>query len=115
MAVLHLVSHSPADSSALARCLASAGEGDAVLLIEDAIYAAAEGSKWGETLRSAEPRVAVHVLTSDLEARGLEMGSPASHAQEEKPGQAVSSGFRPVDYRGFVELTTTHHPIVSWI
>lgn len=40
MAVLHLISRSPQESRTLEACLARAGEGDAVLLIENAVYAA---------------------------------------------------------------------------
>ncbi|WP_347258560.1 DsrH/TusB family sulfur metabolism protein, partial [Methylocaldum sp.] len=43
MAVLHLVNRSPQESRALEDCLARAGKGDAVLLIENAVYAAVKG------------------------------------------------------------------------
>lgn len=101
MAALHLVSRSPAGSRALEQCLARAGEGDAVLLLEDGVYAAAEGSALGGMLRAAVGRVAVYVLAPDLDARGLDISG-------------LASGVRPVDYSGFVALTTAHNPIVSW-
>lgn len=100
MATLHLVSRSPADSRALAQCLARAGEGDAVLLIEDGVYAVA-GAPGGESLRDMTGRVALYVLVPDLEARGLSISSQWPDAQM-------------VDYSGFVALTTAHNPIVSW-
>ncbi len=115
MAALHLISRSPADSRALEQCLARAGEGDAVLLIEDGVYAAAEGSGSGEILRAATGRVMVYVLMPDLEARGLDIGSPclrAAGANNSPPSPAPA--LHPVDYRGFVNLTASHRPVVSW-
>jgi tRNA 2-thiouridine synthesizing protein B len=98
MAALHLVFRSPADSRALEQCLARAGEGDAILLLEDGVYAAAGGSVFGDRLRPAFGRMAVHVLVPDLEARGLEIST-------------LAPGIRSVDY---VALTTAFNPIVSW-
>jgi tRNA 2-thiouridine synthesizing protein B len=98
MAALHLVSRSPADSRSLEQCLARTGEGDAVLLLEDAVYAVAWDSP---ALAEASRRVALRVLAPDLEARGLD----ASRLPE---------GVVPVDYRGFVALTVDYTPILSW-
>lgn len=100
MAALHLVSRSPADSRVLAHCLARAGEGDAVLLIEDGVYAAAD-APGGEILRELAGRVAMYVLVPDLDARGLSITPRWPEIQA-------------VDYSGFVALTTAHNPIVSW-
>jgi tRNA 2-thiouridine synthesizing protein B len=99
MATLHLASRSPADSRSLEQCLVRAGKGDAVLLMEDAVYAAVKGTPSGAMLRAAG--VAIHVLIPDLEARGLQVS-------------ALAPDVRPVDYRGFVELTVVYNPIVSW-
>jgi tRNA 2-thiouridine synthesizing protein B len=101
MATLHLINHSPADSRALEHGLARAGQGDAVLLMEDAVYAAVAGAGSDTILRAAAGRVAVYALIPDLEARGLEPSS-------------VTDAVRPVDYRGFVALTVAHNPIQSW-
>lgn len=100
MAALHLVSRSPADSRVLAHCLARAGEGDAVLLIEEGVHAAAE-VPGGEVLGEVAGRVAVYVLAPDLEARGLSIAPRWPEIQA-------------VDYSGFVALTTAFNPIVSW-
>jgi tRNA 2-thiouridine synthesizing protein B len=102
MATLHLIHRSPADGRALEHCLARAGQGDAVLLMEDAVYAAVAGAGPDTLLRAAaDSGVAVYALIPDLEARGLEPSS-------------VTDVIRPVDYRGFVALTVTHNPIQSW-
>ena len=114
MAVLHLIGRSPAESRALEQCLARAGEGDAVLLIEDGVYAAAEGSVSDEILRAAG-RIIVYVLVPDLEARGLDIGNPRLRAAGETSGPpSPAPALHPVDYRGFVNLTAIHHPVVSW-
>ena len=102
MGVLHLVARSPHESSSLADCLARAGEGDAVLLLEGGVYAALKGSVFASRLQEAAGRVAVHVLAPDLAARGV--------AAEETVGGLVA-----VDYAGFVELSERHNPIVSWL
>ncbi|MGZ8216316.1 sulfurtransferase complex subunit TusB [Methylomagnum sp.] len=100
MAALHLVNRSPADSRALAQCLARAGEGDALLLIEGGVYAAAD-APGGEVLRELAGRVSVYVLAPDLDARGLSISPRWPTIQA-------------VDYSGFVALTTALNPIVSW-
>lgn len=111
MAALHLVFRSPAESRALEQCLMRAGEGDAVLLLEDGVYAVAEGSALDGVLRAVGGRVAVYVLAPDLEARGLEVENPLPPGEGEKRWEPC---IQPVDYPGFVALTTAHNPIVSW-
>lgn len=93
MAALHLVNRSPTESRALEQCLARCGAGDAVLLMEEAVYAVSGGLL-------VPDGVALYVLQPDLEARGLT--------------GALPDGIVPVDYRGFVALTTRHQPILSW-
>jgi len=101
MGVLHLVNRSPHQSASLAQCLARVGDGDAVLLLEGAVYAALKGSAAAPGLQEALARVAVYVLAPDLAARGV--------AAEE-----VAEGLALVDYEGFVELSLRHAPIQSW-
>ena len=67
MATLHLVSLSPAESRALEHCLARVGEGDAIVLLENGVYAAKD-----RRLRAAG-RITVYALRPDLEARGLSL------------------------------------------
>jgi tRNA 2-thiouridine synthesizing protein B len=101
MGALHLVSRSPHESLALAHCLARAGKGDALLLLEGGVYAALEGSACAPRLREAMGGVAVYALEADLAARGI--------AAEE-----VAGGVVRVDYEGFVELCLRHSPVQSW-
>lgn len=85
MAALHLVNH----ASALPACLARAGADDAVLLLEDGVYAAVTSTSR-----------AVYVLEADVRARGLVARLPA-HATV-------------VDDAGFVDLVAAHQPVVTW-
>lgn len=101
MGVLHLVNRSPYESSALACCLMRAGEGDAVLLIEAGVYAALAGSAFAPRLREASGKLAVYALDADLAARGIAAAE-------------VVEGVALVDYEGFVELSLSHSPALSW-
>ena len=101
MGVLHLVNRSPHASASLGQCLARAGEGDAVLLLEGGVYAALKDSAFAPALQDALGKLAVHVLAPDLAARGV--------AAEE-----LIEGLALVDYEGFVELSLRHAPVQSW-
>ncbi|WP_434101696.1 sulfurtransferase complex subunit TusB [Methylocaldum gracile] len=101
MAVLHIVSRSPRESRALEDCLVRAGEGDAVLLIENGVYAAVKGGDIEAVLTSAIGRVRFYALGPDLDARGVETSE-------------VAETIRIVDYGGFVDLTADYRPIQSW-
>ena len=103
MAALHLVGGPAAET--LARCLARAGEGDAILLLGEAVAGSTalspQDGAAGKLLRAAAGRVTVHILVPDLEQREIEPSK-------------LEPGCIPVDYRGFVALTERHSPIVSW-
>lgn len=86
---LHIVSKSPYSSNALADCLDSFAKGDALLLIEDGVYA----------LKGRIPESGpVYCLRADADARGL----------------AVPERVSAIDDAGWVELCARHNPIVSW-
>ena len=103
MSVLHLVNK----AAAFEDCLALMAPGDALLLIEDGVYAArwrpAAPADGAAGAGKAEPPAlpdACYALESDLEARGL-LGR-------------MDSRFQTVSYDGFVGLVEKHHPIVTW-
>ena len=56
---------------ALETCLRIASEGSAVLLIEDGVYGAMNGTSLNGTLSDAGNRLQFYVLGPDLKARGL--------------------------------------------
>ncbi|MDP3513634.1 MAG: sulfurtransferase complex subunit TusB [Sulfuritalea sp.] len=99
--MLHIVNKSPAERNALESCLRVVQEGGAILLIEDAVYAATRGNAAENHLRDALSRFKVYALTPDLEARGM--------------GDRVMAGVTTVDYGGFVDLVAEHKNCQSWL
>jgi tRNA 2-thiouridine synthesizing protein B len=98
--MLHIINKSPLTNSALDSCLRVAQSGD-ILLIEDAVYAATSGNAFEGKIREAMGRFKVYVLQPDLEARGL--------------ADRIIAGVSPVDYGGFVDLTTSNKNCQSWL
>jgi tRNA 2-thiouridine synthesizing protein B len=98
--MLHIVNQSPLTSVTLKSCLSTATGGDLVL-IEDAVYAAARGVAFENELRAAMGRFKVHVLMPDLEARGL--------------ADRVIDGVTAVDYGSFVDLVVSNKSCQSWL
>lgn len=98
--MLHIVNKSP-EAGGLQGCLRAARDGDAVLLIEDGVYAAttAVASRCG--LAQAAPRLKLFVLLPDLEARGMAARRAAA--------------VEPVDYGGFVDLVAANPTSQSWL
>ena len=98
--MLHIINKSPLTNGSLDSCLRVAQSGD-ILLIEDAVYAATAGNAFEGKIREAMGRFKIHVLQPDLEARGL--------------ADRIIAGILPVDYGGFVDLTTTNKSCQSWL
>jgi tRNA 2-thiouridine synthesizing protein B len=99
--MLHIVNKSPYERSNLTSCLAHAQKGSAVLLIEDAVYAATQGNAAEAAVRKAMPALAVYALGPDLEARGIQAN--------------VIDGVKVVDFGGFVDLVVEHRTSQSWL
>ena len=99
--MLHIVNKSPLERNALDSCLRVAQGGGAILLIEDAVYAATRGNAAEGKLREALSRFKVYALAPDLDARGM--------------GDRVIEGVTSVDYGGFVDLVTEHKNCQSWL
>lgn len=99
--MLHIVNKSPFQTSTLETCLRIAQPGNALLLIEDGVYAATVGSAAEAALRQACSALKVYVLQPDLEARGMTA--------------KLLDGVTPVDYGGFVDLTVQYHSSHSWL
>jgi tRNA 2-thiouridine synthesizing protein B len=99
--MLHIVNKSPAQTRSLESCLRLAKNGQTLLLIEDAVYAATAGMATSCGLAQAAKRLKVYALQPDLEARGM-------------AGKLIE-GIATVDYGGFVDLVTEHTASQSWL
>lgn len=99
--MLHIVNKSPTQTSSLASCLRLARDGQALLLIEDGVYAATSRSPAAGSVRAAAGRLKVYALAPDLEARGV--------------AGALLEGVTAVDYAGFVDLVAAHPTCQSWL
>ena len=100
--MLHIVNKSPFERNTLASCLARASAGDAVILIEDAVIGAMDGTSLQLVADALSKGITVCALKPDLEARGLANGN-------------IMKGVKPVDYADFVDLVTEHDNAQSWL
>lgn len=100
--MLHLVNKSPFERNALESCLKHAEAGSAIMLIEDAVYAAASGTVFSDAMTSTATRHTVCVLGPDLAARGIAADN-------------VLDGITVIDHGGFVDLVVDKGPVVSWL
>ena len=99
--MLHIVNKSHTQTSSLASCLRMALPGSALLLTEDAIYAATATAATGSGIAAATARLKVFALQPDVEARGM--------------AGRLAEGIAMVDYAGFVDLVAEHPNNQSWL
>ncbi len=99
--MLHIVNKSQTQTSALSSCLRFALPGQALLLTEDAVYAATASAATASGIAGAMPNLKVYVLQPDVAARGM-------------AGKLVD-GVTAVDYGGFVDLVAEHSTNQSWL
>ena len=100
--MLHTVNKSPFEKSSLDSCLRILQKGSAMLLLEDAVYAAMKGTVVESKIRDAAANAQVFVLEPDLRARGL------------SPDTCIET-IQLVDYYGFVDLATKYHSVQAWL
>jgi len=101
MSILHTVNKSPFEKQSFSSCIAHALQGDAVLLIEDAVYGAVSGTEAAAQL-DKNKNISIYALGPDLDARGL-------------GGAKLADGVSIVDYNGFVDLAIEHDKTQSWL
>lgn len=99
--MLHIVNKSHTQTNALQSCLRLAKAGHALLLTEDAVYAATTAGVESSGLADALTQLEVYALLPDLEARGM--------------AGKLASGVSGVDYAGFVDLVAKHPNNQSWL
>ena len=105
MSTLHTVNKSPFASQSLLSSLRHSKEGDAVLMIEDAVYGAAAGTQLNEIIKElgeGAAGVKLYVLEADLQARGID------HSR-------LMKNVSTVDYTGFVKLATEYDTTQAWL
>ncbi|PKF60309.1 sulfurtransferase complex subunit TusB [Psychromonas sp. psych-6C06] len=97
MSILHTINTSPFQTHALQQCLSLFSEQDSLLLIEDAVIAVQAKHSLFAQLQRIDQAGRLMVLTSDLEARGI----------ENKIGKSCS-------YTDFVDLIVSHNSQMAW-
>ena len=101
MTMLHTVNKSPFEKDSLNSCLRLSKDGSSIILIEDGIYAALEGTVISDSVKDAMKTKKVYALQDDINARGVQ--------------GKVMDGVELVDYTGFVNLVTEHDNVQSWV
>jgi tRNA 2-thiouridine synthesizing protein B len=97
MAALHLIASSPDAGAALQNCVRAAAPDDTILLLGNGVYFVATASFGRIMKRSGVTRW--HALAADVAQRGIRTDL----------GPVVVIGDAD-----FVDLVTSHRPIVSW-
>ncbi len=100
--MLHTVNKSPFERNGLESCLRLAQQGSAILLIEDGVYAALQGTAAAEQIVGHMDDISFYVLGPDIAARGL-------------GGAPLIDGIEVVDYGGFVDLVVDHDATQAWL
>ena len=101
MSTLHTINKSPFDRNSLDSCLRVISDSDAILFIEDGVYAAT-GTSFADAVKAAANSNSVYVLGPDLSARGMRE-------------DGIVEGVKVVDYEGFVDLVTEYDKVNSWL
>jgi tRNA 2-thiouridine synthesizing protein B len=99
--MLHIVNKSHAQTSSLQSCLRLAKPGAALLLIEDAIYAATTSGVAASGIAGALQQLRVYALEPDVQARGM--------------AGKLAEGVTAIDYAGFVDLVAEQPNNQSWL
>jgi tRNA 2-thiouridine synthesizing protein B len=99
--MLHIVNKSHTQTTSLQSCLRLAKAGHALLLTEDAVYAATAAAASTSGIADVVNELKVYALQPDVQARGM-------------AGKLVE-GVTPIDYAGFVDLVTEHSNNQSWL
>lgn len=99
MPTLHTINKPSLQGPALTLCLRFAAPGDRIVLIEDGVCAAIEGSDACAILNKAEV-ASISALSTDLADRGL-LGRQAADIEI-------------IDYNAFVALCCEHDKVQSW-
>lgn len=95
---LHVINKT---SAALWRdCCSALKDGDALLLIEDAVIAAMQGHENQSFLQQVQCLPKLYALAEDLAVRGI--------------SARIAPAFVGISYREFVALSLEHAKVVNW-
>lgn len=101
MSLLHTINKSPFERNSFDSCVTHAKKGSSILLIEDGIYAATQGTASARKLEGIMKDVKVYALQPDVNTRGMQ--------------SKMLDGVNLVDYGGFVDLVTQHNAVQAWL
>lgn len=99
--LLHTVNKSPFSTNSLDSCLSHAQDGSGILLLEDGVYGAVQGTQFSSKVEDALKSKKVYALGPDLKARGV--------------NDKLVEGVEVIDYARFVDLTTEFSGVESWL
>ncbi|HEC20267.1 MAG TPA: sulfurtransferase complex subunit TusB [Gammaproteobacteria bacterium] len=102
MSQLHTVNKSPLERIALESAIKHAVKGNAILMIEDGVYGAMQGTQKSGMVTDAMGDISFYVMGPDLKARGIDEAR-------------IIDGINIIDYNGFVTLVTEHDVTQSWL
>ena len=102
MSDLHTVNKSPFEKNSLETCLRLSQDGSTILLYEDAVYAALQGTAVTDMVAAATGAKKICVLGPDYKARGLSEAN-------------MIDGVEVVDYAGFVDLVEANDKVQAWV
>tara|TARA_B100000965_G_scaffold41466_1_gene30497 strand:+ start:224 stop:526 length:303 start_codon:yes stop_codon:yes gene_type:complete len=100
--MLHTINKSPFENSTMSSCIAMCSQDSSILFIEDGVISVMKSTKFSELVENALKEFKMYVLKPDLEARGLSLNN-------------VIEGVEIVGYDEFVDLTTEHKTVQSWL
>jgi len=95
--ILHTINK---NNEALERCLSLLREEDAVLLIEDGVYAALDSEENETVWSNLSPDIKKYAMVNDLAARGI--------------SDRMLPFFETIDWSGFVSLSLEYEKVISW-
>ena len=102
MNMLHTVNKSPFENSSVTSCISMCAKDNSILFIEDAVISVMKATKFTGLIESSLKDFKMYALKPDLEARGLSLDN-------------VIEGVKIVGYEEFVDLTTEHDSVQSWL
>tara|TARA_B110000263_G_C15246535_1_gene481998 strand:+ start:147 stop:449 length:303 start_codon:yes stop_codon:yes gene_type:complete len=100
--MLHTVNKSPFENSTLLSCISLCAKNSSILFIEDAVISVMKSTKFTDMINNSLKDFKIYALKPDLEARGLSLDN-------------VIEGVKVVGYEEFVDLTTEHDSVQSWL